>query len=158
MTTQSSSQSPLVIKLGGTLLESDKALAALFTTLKTFIDDSGRPLLLVHGGGVLVDNQLKAMGLTSTKKDGLRVTPFDQIPVIAGALAGTANKLLLAQAIAHGINSVGLCLADGGLCRVSQLDPELGAVGQIEGGDATLVSTLLNGGFLPVVSSIGITF
>lgn len=158
MTTQSSSQSPLVIKLGGTLLESDKALAALFTTIKTFIDDSGRPLLLVHGGGVLVDNQLKAMGLTSTKKDGLRVTPFDQIPVIAGALAGTANKLLLAQAIAHGINSVGLCLADGGLCRVSQLDPELGAVGQIEGGDATLVSTLLNGGFLPVVSSIGITF
>jgi acetylglutamate kinase len=115
MTTQ---QSPLVIKLGGTLLESDKALAALFTTLKAFFNEVGRPLVLVHGGGVLVDNQLKAMGLTSTKKDGLRVTPFDQIPVIAGALAGTANKLLLAQAIAHDIKSVGLCLADGGLCWI----------------------------------------
>src|SRR5690554_4845803 len=105
-----STQQPLVIKLGGTLLESDKALAALFTTLKTFLDEVNRPLLLVHGGGVLVDNQLKAMGLTSTKKNGLRVTPFEQIPVIAGALAGTANKLLLAQAIAHEIPSVGLCL------------------------------------------------
>ncbi|MDP5293340.1 acetylglutamate kinase [Oceanimonas sp. CHS3-5] len=153
-----SEQQPLVVKLGGTLLESDKALEALFSTLKAFVNESNRPLVLVHGGGVLVDNQLKAMGLTSTKKNGLRVTPFEQIPVIAGALAGTANKLLLAQAIAHEIPSVGLCLGDGGLCRVSQLDPELGAVGQIEGGDGALVSLLLAGGFLPIVSSIGVTF
>src|SRR5699024_8105083 len=105
---------PLIIKLGGTLLESETALGALFNTLKKFIDELKRPLVLVHGGGVLVDNQLNAMGLTSTKKDGLRVTPVEHIPVIAGALAGTANKLLLAQAIAHNISSVGLCLGDGG--------------------------------------------
>ena len=154
MTTQTS---PLIIKLGGTLLESNEALAALFTTLNTFIQQVKRPLVLVHGGGVLVDNQLAAMGLTSTKKDGLRVTPAEHIGVIAGALAGTANKLLLAQALTHGINSVGLCLGDGGLCRVSQLDPELGSVGKVDGGDATLISTLLNAGFMPVISSIGIT-
>ncbi|MGO1246715.1 MAG: acetylglutamate kinase [Oceanisphaera sp.] len=154
MTTQ---QTPLVIKLGGTLLESNHDLAALFATLKTFMDEIKRPLVLVHGGGVLVDNQLGAMGLTSTKKNGLRVTPAEHIGVITGALAGTANKLLLAQAIVHNISSVGLCLGDGGLCRVSQLDPELGSVGQIEGGDASLVSSLLSGGFLPIVSSIGIT-
>lgn len=148
---------PLIIKLGGTLLESNDALAALFATLNTFINEVKRPLVLVHGGGVLVDNQLAAMGLTSTKKDGLRVTPLEHIPVIAGALAGTANKLLLAQALAHGINSVGLCLGDGGLCRVSQLDPELGSVGKVDGGDASLISTLLNAGFMPVISSIGIT-
>lgn len=153
-----SQPTPLIIKLGGTLLESEAALGALFNTLKKFIDELKRPLVLVHGGGVLVDNQLNAMGLTSTKKDGLRVTPVEHIPVIAGALAGTANKLLLAQAIAHNISSVGLCLGDGGLCRVSQLDPELGSVGKIEGGDATLISSLLAGGFMPVVSSIGITF
>lgn len=154
MTTQTS---PLIIKLGGTLLESNDALAALFTTLKTFINEVKRPLVLVHGGGVLVDNQLSAMGLSSTKKNGLRVTPLEHIGVITGALAGTANKLLLAQALAHNINSVGLCLGDGGLCRVSQLSPELGSVGQVDGGDASLISTLLNAGYMPVVSSIGIT-
>ena len=154
MTTQTS---PLIVKLGGTLLESNDALAALFTTLNAFIEQVKRPLVLVHGGGVLVDNQLAAMGLTSTKKDGLRVTPLEHIPVIAGALAGTANKLLLAQAMAHGISGVGLCLGDGGLCRVSQLDPELGSVGKVDGGDATLISVLLNAGFMPVISSIGIT-
>ncbi|ART80655.1 acetylglutamate kinase [Oceanisphaera avium] len=153
----STQTSPLIIKLGGTLLQSNEALAALFTTLNTFIKEVKRPLVLVHGGGVLVDNQLNAMGLSSTKKNGLRVTPAEHIGVITGALAGTANKLLLAQAIAHNINSVGLCLGDGGLCRVSQLDAELGSVGKVDGGDATLISTLLNGGFMPVISSIGIT-
>lgn len=59
---------PLIIKLGGTLLESNDALAALFTTLNSFIAQVKRPLVLVHGGGVLVDNQLAAMGLSSTKK------------------------------------------------------------------------------------------
>lgn len=147
----------LVIKLGGALIENDEALTALFATLKTFLDDQHRPLVLVHGGGCLVDDLLKGLGLKSTKKNGLRVTPFEQIPVIAGALAGTANKQMMAKAIQHGIKTVGLCLADGGLCNVTQLDPELGAVGECQPGDASLLNTLLDGGFLPVISSIGIT-
>ena len=147
----------LVIKLGGALIENDEALTALFGTLKTFLDDQHRPLVLVHGGGCLVDDLLKGLGMTSTKKNGLRVTPFEQIPFIAGALAGTANKMMMAKAIATGIPAVGLCLADGGLCQVTQLDPELGAVGDCQPGNPALVAGILAQGFLPVVSSIGVT-
>ncbi|ENY72713.1 acetylglutamate kinase [Aeromonas diversa] len=147
----------LVIKLGGALLESEEALTALFGTLKGFLDEQHRPLVLVHGGGCLVDDLLKGLGLTSTKKHGLRVTPFDQIPYIAGALAGTANKQMMAKAIATGIPAVGLCLADGGLCQVTQLDPELGAVGACQPGNPGLLKGILAQDFLPVVSSIGIT-
>ena len=147
----------LVIKLGGALIENDEALTALFATLKTFLDEQHRPLVLVHGGGCLVDDLLKGLGLTSTKKNGLRVTPFEQIPFIAGALAGTANKMMMAKAIATDIPAVGLCLADGGLCQVTQLDPALGAVGDCQPGNPALVAGILGQGFLPVVSSIGIT-
>ncbi len=147
----------LVIKLGGALIENDEALTALFATLKTFLDEQHRPLVLVHGGGCLVDDLLKGLGLTSTKKNGLRVTPFEQIPFIAGALAGTANKMMMAKAIATDIPAVGLCLADGGLCQVTQLDPALGAVGDCQPGNPALVAGILAQGFLPVVSSIGIT-
>ncbi len=147
----------LIIKLGGALLESDEALGALFDGLTQFLEQQHRPLVLVHGGGCLVDDLLKGLGLKSTKKNGLRVTPFEQIPIIAGALAGTANKQMMAKAIQHGIKTVGLCLADGGLCNVTQLDPELGAVGDCQPGDASLLHSLLDGGFLPVISSIGIT-
>ena len=89
----------LIIKLGGALLESDEALGALFDGLTQFLEQQHRPLVLVHGGGCLVDDLLKGLGLKSTKKNGLRVTPFEQIPVIAGALAGTANKQMMAKAI-----------------------------------------------------------
>ena len=147
----------LVIKLGGTLLESDEALTALFDGLTQFLNDSHRPLVLVHGGGCLVDDLLKGLGLKSTKKNGLRVTPFEHIPLIAGALAGTANKQMMAKAIAHGIKSVGLCLADGAMCKVTQLDPELGAVGECQPNEASLVQAVLQMGCMPVISSIGIT-
>ncbi len=147
----------LIIKLGGALLESEEALEALFEGLTGFLAQQHRPLVLVHGGGCLVEDLLTGLGLKSTKKNGLRVTPFDQIPVIAGALAGTANKQMMAMAIRHQLKTIGLCLADGGLCQVTQLDPELGAVGACQPGDASLLHTLLDGGFLPVISSIGIT-
>ena len=147
----------LIIKLGGALLESDEALGALFDGLTQFLEQQHRPLVLVHSGGCLVDDLLKGLGLTSTKKNGLRVTPFEQIPIIAGALAGTANKQMMAKAIQHGIKTIGLCLADGGLCNVTQLDPDLGAVGDCKPGDASLLQGLLDAGLLPVISSIGIT-
>ncbi|MDF4867013.1 acetylglutamate kinase, partial [Vibrio parahaemolyticus] len=116
-----------------------------------------RQIAIVHGGGYLVDELMAKLQLETVKKNGLRVTPYDQIPVIAGALAGTANKLLQGQAIADGLNAVGLSLADGGLCLVEELDPELGAVGKASPGDSALLQAVLNTGALPIISSIGLT-
>jgi acetylglutamate kinase len=66
------------------------------------------------------------------KKNGLRVTPADQIDIIT-ALAGTANKTLL-WAKKHHIASVGLYLGDGDSVKVTQLDEELGHVGLAQPG------------------------
>ncbi len=150
-------QVPLIIKLGGALLETEGALAAFIGGIRNFLQQTPRPLVLVHGGGCLVDDLLKSLGMTSTKKNGLRVTPFDQIPYVVGALAGTANKQMMAEAIAQRLNPVGLSLADGGLCTVEQLDPELGAVGDCKPNNPALLHALLAQSFLPVISSIGIS-
>jgi hypothetical protein len=40
----------------------------------------------------VVDELMKQLNLPVKKKNGLRVTPADQIDIITGALAGTANK------------------------------------------------------------------
>jgi len=89
---------PLIIKLGGVLLDSEEALARLFDALLAYRNEHQRPLVIVHGGGCLVDELMKKLALRVKKKDGLRVTPADQIDIITGALAGTANKTLLAWA------------------------------------------------------------
>ncbi len=147
----------LIIKLGGALIENDEALTALYKGLKDYLDENHRPIVLVHGGGCLVDDLLKGLNMKSEKKNGLRVTPFEQIPFITGALAGTANKLMLAKARSMGVDAVGLCLSDGQMTNITQLDPELGAVGSATVGEPKLLEVLLKAGYMPTVSSIGFT-
>ena len=150
-------QTPLVIKLGGAALENTETLNHLFGAIATYQQQAQRRIVIVHGGGYLVDDLMAKLQLKSEKKDGLRVTPYEQIPVIAGALAGTANKMLQGQAIKSGLNAVGLCLADGGLCVVEELNPELGAVGKATPGNAAVVQAILAVNALPIISSIGLT-
>ncbi len=150
-------QNPLVIKLGGAALSCSETLSKLFGAIAQYQEQAHRQIVIVHGGGYLVDDLMTKLQLPTVKKDGLRVTPYDQIGVIAGALAGTANKMLQGQAIKDGLNAVGLCLADGGLCIVEELNPELGAVGRATAGDATVTKLLLDAGVVPIISSIGMT-
>ncbi|MDW6002730.1 acetylglutamate kinase [Vibrio mangrovi] len=149
------SSHPVVIKLGGAVLSSTETLATLFQTIAQY--QSSRPIAIVHGGGYLVDELMSKLQFDTVKKHGLRVTPYDQIPFIAGALAGTANKLLQGEGIKNGLKAVGLCLGDAGLCHVEELDPELGAVGRPSAGDPTVVNAIMQAGGLPIISSIGLT-
>ncbi|WP_207918062.1 acetylglutamate kinase [Sodalis ligni] len=148
---------PLIVKLGGVLLDSEEALERLFTALDSYRAQHQRPLVIVHGGGCLVDELMKKLALPVVKIDGLRVTPADQIDIITGALAGTANKTLLSWAKKHAIPAVGLCLGDGDSVKVTPLDAKLGHVGKAQPGSPALLTSLLNAGYLPIVSSIGIT-
>ena len=148
---------PLIIKLGGVLLDSEEALERLFSALVNYRESHQRPLVIVHGGGCVVDELMKGLNLPVKKKNGLRVTPADQIDIITGALAGTANKTLLAWAKKHQIAAVGLFLGDGDSVKVTQLDEELGHVGLAQPGSPKLINSLLENGYLPVVSSIGVT-
>ncbi|WP_404461672.1 acetylglutamate kinase [Providencia rettgeri] len=148
---------PLVIKLGGVLLDSTEALEKLFTAIQTYRQTHKRELVIVHGGGCLVDELMQKLQLPVVKKQGLRVTPADQIDIITGALAGTANKTLLAWSIKHQLPAVGLSLGDGQSAVVTQLNDELGHVGNAKPGDAKLLKLLLSAGYLPIISSIGIT-
>lgn len=150
-------QAPLVIKLGGAALECSETLTQLFKSIQSYQTSAKRAIVIVHGGGYLVDDLMNKLNLETVKKDGLRVTPYEQIPVIAGALAGTANKLLQGEAVKAGLTAIGLSLADGGLVKVEELDPELGAVGKASSGDATVLNAILNTAALPIISSIGLT-
>ncbi|MPW30022.1 acetylglutamate kinase [Agarivorans sp. B2Z047] len=143
---------PLVIKLGGAVLNNSLALDNLFAALQQV----KQPIVLVHGGGVVVEDVLAKTGFVSEKLDGLRITPKEQIPYVVGALAGTSNKLLLAQALKAGLSAVGLCLSDAGSCKVSQMDARLGHVGEASLGNPALLNSLIELGHVPVMSSIGI--
>ncbi|WP_392563685.1 acetylglutamate kinase [Orbus wheelerorum] len=148
---------PLVIKLGGVLLDTKEALEKLFTVIKDYQKQYSRPLVIVHGGGCVVDELMAKLALPVVRRNGLRVTPSDQIDIIVGALSGSANKTLLAQAKKHQLLAVGLSLADGNSAIVKQISADLGCVGSASPGDNTLLNMLLTHHYLPIISSIGIT-
>ncbi|WP_089139968.1 acetylglutamate kinase [Vibrio rumoiensis] len=148
---------PLVIKLGGAVLSDLDTLAKLFGAIQQYQKDAQRQIVIVHGGGYLVDELMAKLQFETVKRDGLRVTPFEHINYISGALAGTANKLLQGQAIKLGLTAVGLSLADGGLCQITQLSDDLGAVGEAKAGNAAVLKAILQTNALPIISSIGIT-
>ncbi|MBR9728699.1 acetylglutamate kinase [Shewanella intestini] len=146
---------PLVIKVGGALLQQQTAMDALMTTIASLIK-AGQPVVLVHGGGCLVDEQLTANNKQTVKRDGLRVTPADHINIVVGALAGTSNKLLQGAAIKSGLPAVGMCLSDGQSVTAKVKSPQLGLVGEVQANDAVYLNFMLKQQWLPVCSSIAI--
>lgn len=59
---------PLIIKLGGVLLDSEEALERLFTALDSYRQQHQRPLVIVHGGGCVVDELMKQLSLPVVKE------------------------------------------------------------------------------------------
>lgn len=153
--TQLSLNNILVIKVGGTLLENPDGIILLMQTTAKLIN-KGKFVVIVHGGGCIVDKQLKANKMHTKKLNGLRITPKEQMPIISGALAGTANKLLQSSAKNAGITSVGLSLADGDLLHASIKDKKLECVGSVCGNNANYLLYILQQHWLPIISSIAV--
>lgn len=153
---------PLVIKIGGSTLDDhlhNQALWHSIASLSSGEAEQNGGVIIVHGGGKAVDRQLSRLGIVSERRQGLRVTPPDQIGDVVGVLAGQVNKSLVGSLLVAGARPVGLCLGDGDMLMCEKHEPQgvdLGRVGAVKGGDCEILRTLIANGFLPVVSSIGL--
>ncbi|MCR5085750.1 MAG: acetylglutamate kinase [Succinivibrionaceae bacterium] len=143
---------PQVIKLSGKALRDTKALRGLLALAAQGCD---HPPVLVHGGGVEVDEILTAMGFAVERRDGLRVSPREQMPYITAALAGMCSRGLQALAEGEGLRCVGLLCTDCGIATVEPLEG-LGMVGSAAPGDPSLLNYLTATGITPIVCSVGI--
>jgi acetylglutamate kinase len=94
---------------------------------------------------------------------GRRVTDADAIDATSMVLNGLINTRLLALCRGFGISALGLSGVDGGLVTAHRRAPvtlasgevvDYGMVGDIDAVDATVITRLLDAGFLPVVSPL----
>jgi acetylglutamate kinase len=144
-------KNPIVVKVGGsTLGQHDTTLEDLAA-----LQRAGRSLVVVHGGGSAATEWLKIHGVESEFVDGLRVTGPDAIDVAVAVFAGLVNKQLVASLNALGASAIGLSGADGGLLRTRQIDERLGYVGEVTDVDTRPLESLVDAGYLPVISSVG---
>ena len=141
----------MVIKYGGNAMINETLKNAVMNDLVT-LTLLGVRVVLVHGGGPAINEMLKKVGVESHFANGLRVTDDATMEIVQQVLAGKVNKDLVAKLRGRG---VGLCGMDGQMLRCTELDPQLGHVGEIIHVDPTLIENLLNGGYIPVIATVG---
>ena len=154
---------PVVIKLGGELLEEPARLRRIARALAAAATRTR--LIVVHGGGREVDAEMARLGIPKRAVDGLRITDAATLDVVLGVLAGRVNTRLVAAIGRAGGRAVGLTGADAGLVRVKAARRyratdgtaiDLGFVGLPVGTERpALVAALHRSGHLPVVASVG---
>lgn len=143
----------VLIKLGGTLVDNPESLAGLSRELAA-LAGRGVQAVVVHGGGKQMTQYLKERGVESKFVNGLRVTSPDVIDAVLKVFTGSVNKQLVSSLVAAGAGAVGLSGIDAALAEARQMDPALGAVGEIVRTNPAVLDALTGAGFLPVVACV----
>lgn len=151
--------STLVVKYGGAAMptrgEPDPILAEIAALRR-----AGIAVVLVHGGGPEIDSALAQRGIASTRIDGMRVTDAATLEVTEAVLCGSINKRIVRAALALGLPAVGISGEDGNLLTAQRAPAlhgeDLGYVGAISATDVSVIRTLLDAGFLPVVAPLAV--
>ena len=156
---------PIVLKLGGELLEQPEDLRRVASGIAALSTRSA--LLVVHGGGKEIDAALAVAGIPKRQVDGLRVTDAPTLDVVVAVLAGAINTRLVAAVRRAGGQPVGLTGADATVAMVKRAAPittvagdrvDLGLVGApVANGRPQLLADLMGRGYVPIVACIGAT-
>ena len=141
-----------VIKIGGVALGSND------TTLEDIVhlQQQGKLLVVVHGGGNLITEWRGKHGIDTRFVRGERVTDKATLEVATAVLAGLVNKEIVATINGLGGRAAGISGVDGALIQVRIKDIELGYVGEVVKVDMTLLESLLQAGYVPIIAPVGL--
>ncbi len=144
----------IVVKIGGSLAVDEGKLAEFVSAVAT-LPDSLR-IVIVHGGGKDINENIALLKEEPNFIDGLRVTTPSIMKMVEMTLSGHVNKKLVRMLNALGKPAVGISGVDAKLFEAVKLQgkQDLGQVGDIHVVNPALVQDLVKLGYLPVVSPI----
>jgi len=148
-----------VIKYGGAAMVKD-SLKEAFAEDVTLLKKVGLKPVVVHGGAPEITRTLEKLGERSEFVDGMRITDAQSLPWVEMVLTGKVNQELVALLNARNAGAVGLSGKDGKLVRgrkvVHESGLDLGSVGEVVEVNRAFLAMLLDGGYVPVISPIGL--
>lgn len=140
----------IVVKYGGSAIGSTDTILQDVAALKRL----GVRVVLVHGGGKAITGLLDKLNVPTRFVDGYRYTDDEVLGAAELALSAQVNKAIVTALTQLDVRAVGISGKDGALITAKAKDPKLGRVGEIVRVNTDLLNTLLDDGFLPVVSPI----
>lgn len=157
-----------IIKLSGKIVADDAALNSLAEEI-ALLHQVGFYPVVVHGGGQQMNELAKKLGLEQTIVGGRRVTDKHTLDLAKMVFGGLINTNVASALRGKGVNVVGLSGLDGRIIQAKRRDVktiyddktqqeiqvDFGYVGDILEVDTSLVTLLLEQGYVPVISSLG---
>ena len=161
----------ITIKIGGSVV--DGFHPSTISDLKKVLQQE--KIILVHGGGKEVTKISEALGkeqkfIVSPGGIKSRYTDKETVEIFAMVMSGKINKLIVSMLQKNGINAVGLSGIDGQLIQAERKKKLIiinekgrkmaidgGYTGKIKDVNADLIKSILDQGYLPVISPIAIS-
>jgi len=155
----------IVVKYGGNAM-TDERLKKSFAHDVVLLKLVGMNPVVVHGGGPQIEQLLARLGKKGEFVQGMRVTDAETMDVVEMVLGGQVNKEVVTLINQAGGRAVGLTGQDGAFIRAKKMlvvngagsaeKIDIGQVGEIASIDPGVISSLEDGGFIPVVAPIGV--
>jgi acetylglutamate kinase len=153
-----------VIKLGGSVLEDDRAMVHLLLDV-VFMETVGMRPVLVHGGGAAISRGMAEAGLQPQFVQGRRYTNAATLDIVDKVLAGEINERLAGRIVELGGQAKPLNFRTKNVLfgeRILLPDEngapvDLGYVGTVTHVDRAAIEELCQAGVVPVIPSMCMT-
>lgn len=142
-----------VVKIGGETLNSQPSLENCLQA----VADSGKKVVLVHGGGKKVNELALRLGVKQQMIEGRRITSAETLELCTMVYAGLISKNLVAQLASKGKLATGISGADFNAIRTKRrvnANIDYGFVGDVEQVSEPVFTDFVEKGIIPVVNSI----
>lgn len=140
-----------VVKIGGRA-QADPELAS---KIREAWEAGPGELCIVHGGGDEITAMQNILGREAAFIGGRRVTSESDLELLRMVLSGVVNKRIVNSLVALGLAAVGISGEDSALIGAEMIDSaRLGLAGRPTRIESRLLRTLLDSGFLPVISPV----
>ncbi|SNR54063.1 acetylglutamate kinase [Puniceibacterium sediminis] len=143
----------VVVKFGGNAMGDADAMAEFARDIVLMRQVGVNPVV-VHGGGPMINDLLKRLGIESKFVRGKRVTDQATVEVVEMVLTGLVNKRIVQAIMDEGGRAVGLSGKDDDLMVCEMEDPELGWVGRPVEMNVQVLRDLMAAGIIPVVAPV----
>ena len=152
----------VVVKFGGNAMVDD-ALREDFAEDITILRANGVLPVVVHGAGPQINSMLQRLNIKSDFVDGFRITTSETLEVVRMVMSGGVQRAIVNDINRFNPMAVGLSGDDANMVRVQRRTPiingvvtDIGLVGDVVAVDAGPLFALLDAGFIPVVSGVGV--
>src|SRR5215212_8733057 len=151
----------VVVKVGGSIMDDEKALSNILTDI-VFMNYVGMQPVLVHGGGKAINEAMRTAGLEPQMVQGRRYTDERTLAIAEHVLCNQINRFIVnfiqtqgCEAMGlHSLSSVVLFAEKAYLQGPDGRRIDLGLVGEVQNVNARLLQLLVQADSIPCIATI----